>query len=111
MQVISYGATMFTAALNANATVIEYVHSGFIENVATFDTGIAVWGAKRYYDSVRPFSAIRAIYGDEPVTAWGGPGKGTVELPAKNWESYLAVADHPEYPSASACFCNSAAQV
>jgi len=55
---------------------------------------------------VRPFSAIRYIYGDSPVTAWGGPGQGTVtNLPASQWRSYLSVADHPEYPSGSACFC------
>jgi len=27
---------------------------------------------------VRPFSAIRFLYGDAPITAWGGPGQGTV---------------------------------
>jgi hypothetical protein len=33
-----------------------------------------------------------------------------VELPANEWKSYLEEADHPEYPSASACFCNTHAQ-
>ena len=32
--------------------------------------------------------------------------KGTVtDLPADQWKAYLEEADHPEYPSASACFC------
>jgi hypothetical protein len=45
------------------------------------------------------------------VTAWGGPGKGTVNnMPGGEWTSYLGVADHPEYPSGSACFCAAHAQ-
>ena len=27
------------------------------------------------------------------------------DLPANQWRPYLEEADHPEYPSASACFC------
>ncbi len=83
----------------------------FMNNVAAWDGGIAAWNEKYRYDAVRPFSAIRYLYGDRPVTAWGGPGKGTVsDLPAAEWRSYLNVADHPEYPSGSACFCGAHAQ-
>ena len=36
------------------------------------------------------------------MTAWGGPYTGTVNnIPASEWTSYLPVANHPEYPSAS----------
>jgi hypothetical protein len=74
--------------------------------MAAFDAGIVAWQEKARHDAVRPFTAIRHVYRDNPVTAWGGPGKGTVsDLPATEWESYLPVADHPEYPSGSACFC------
>ena len=60
---------------------------------------------------MRPFSAIEYIYGDSPVTAWGGPGEGTVsDMPASEWRSYLQTANHPEYPSASASFCAAHAQ-
>jgi hypothetical protein len=73
--------------------------------------GIAVWKAKRQYDAVRPFSAIRHVYGSQPVTAWGGPGVGTVsDIPADEWTSFGQTADHPEYPSASACACAAHAQ-
>lgn len=74
--------------------------------MAAFDTAIAIWQEKERFDAVRPFSAIAYIYGDELVTAWGGPGQGTVyDLKGSEWTSYLPVADHPEYPSASASFC------
>ncbi|MEJ2321443.1 MAG: hypothetical protein P8Z31_03590 [Gammaproteobacteria bacterium] len=75
-------------------------------NIGGIDAGIVIWKWKREYDAVRPYSAIRYIYGDDPVIAWGGPGQGTVaDLPASQWKSYLEEADHPEYPSASSCFC------
>ncbi|HET6214168.1 MAG TPA: hypothetical protein VFE14_14990 [Micromonosporaceae bacterium] len=45
------------------------------------------------------------------MTAWGGPGQGTVnDLPGNQWRSYLNTADHPEYPSGSATFCAAHAQ-
>jgi hypothetical protein len=31
-------------------------------------------------------------------------------MPGAEWTSYLSVADHPEYPSGSACFCSAHAQ-
>jgi hypothetical protein len=89
----------------------QFVHLDFLLNVAAFDTGIAVWKEKRRFDAVRPFSAIRYLYGNQPVTAWGGPGMGTVtDLPGVEWRSYLNTADHPEYPSGSASFCAAHAQ-
>lgn len=84
----------------------EFVHLDYLTNVAAFDGAIAVWQEKYRHDAVRPFSAIKHVYGDEHVTAWGGPGRGTVtDMPASQWRSYLSTANHPEYPSASACFC------
>jgi hypothetical protein len=90
----------------------EFVHIEFATNIASFDTAIAIWHNKRKYDSVRPFSAIKFIYGHNYVSAWGGVGKGTVhDLPANQWKSYLPVANHPEYPSATASICSAHAQV
>ena len=83
--------------------VVQYE---FLTNMASFDGGIATWHEKYRYDTVRPFSAIRHVYGDQPVKAWGGPGKGTVtDLPASQWRSYMNTGNHPEYPSGSSCFC------
>lgn len=103
----------FSAVFAARAqglSLLEFVQLDFLTNMAAHDAGIAVWTAKRRYDAVRPFSAIGHIYGASPVVAWGGVGKGTVSLPANEWKSYLEEADHPEYPSASTCFCHAHAQ-
>lgn len=92
-------------------SLLDFIYLELLTNMAAFDAGIPVWQEKRRYDAVRPYSAIRFIYGNQPVTAWGGPGRGTVnDLPANEWKSYLEEADHPEYPSASTCFCYAHAQ-
>jgi hypothetical protein len=107
----SLGFSSLFATLSRGLSLIEFVHYDFVANVAAFDTGIVVWQEKTEWDAVRPFSAIRHIHGDDAVTAWGGPGRGTVgDLPASEWKEYLDVADHPEYPSGSASFCAAHAQ-
>ena len=95
-----------------NISLVDSVILEFATNMASFDTAITIWNDKLHYDSVRPFSAIAHLYGDSPVTAWGGPGKGKVnDLPGKQWTSYMKAANHPEYPSATASFCAAHAQV
>jgi hypothetical protein len=106
----SLGFSAVFAAQSRGLSLIDFIHLDFVTNLAAFDTGIAVWSEKRRWDAVRPFSAIRYLYGKRPVTAWGGPGRGTVTLPADQWKEYLNVADHPEYPSGSAAFCSAHAQ-
>jgi hypothetical protein len=80
-------------------------------STAIIDAVIAVWHQKARYDTVRPVGAIRHVYGSRPVTAWGGPGRGTVDdMPADEWASYLNTGDHPEYPSGWAAICSAGAQ-
>ena len=105
------GFSALFAAQSGGLDVAGFVEYDFVTNLASFDTAIAVWHFKRQFDSVRPTTAIRHLYGDTEVTAWGGPGKGRVtDLPAEQWRSYLETADHPEYPSASTALCNAHAE-
>jgi hypothetical protein len=56
-------------------------------------------------------SAIRYLYRGRTVTAWGGPGRGTVtDLPGELWRGYLGTQDHPEYPSGTSAICAAHAQ-
>lgn len=110
-KLIGLGGVSGFILMTRGLTLDEFVQNDFIVHMAAFDAGIAIWNEKFRHDAVRPFTAIRYLYGDAPVTAWGGPGRGTVsDLPASEWRSYLSTADHPEYPSASACFCTAFAQ-
>lgn len=104
-KIASLGFSAVFAALSQGLSLLEFIHLDFVTNMAAHDAGIFVWQEKRRYDAVRPFSAIRYLYGNQPVLAWAGPGRGVGYLPASKWKSYLEEADHPEYPSASACFC------
>ena len=105
----------FSALFAAQSHVLDvagFVEYDFLTNVAAFDAAIAVWHHKRIFDAVRPATAIKFLYGDAAVTAWGGPGSGTVtDLLGRHWQSYLPTADHPEYPSASTALCHAHAEV
>ncbi|MEX0740323.1 MAG: vanadium-dependent haloperoxidase [Pseudohongiella sp.] len=102
----SLGFSILFMAQSRLLSLEEFVWLDLATNIAAFDTGIAVWREKARHDAVRPFSAISYLYGDQPVTAWGGPGQGTVsDIPGNQWKGYLNAADHPEYPSATASFC------
>nr|ABS50464.1 NapH4 [Streptomyces aculeolatus] len=79
--------------------------------LATFDTLIAAWGYKRKYEAVRPITAVRHVYGNRKIRAWGGVGMGTVDdIRANEWAGYLPVGDHPEYPSGSTTVGSAASQ-
>jgi hypothetical protein len=109
-KISSLGFSALFASQSHDLSLDEFVQYDFLTNVAAFDTAIAVWNEKYRHDAVRPISAIRHIYGDRAQRAWGGPGRGTIDLPASQWTSYLQTADHPEYPSGSASFCAAHAQ-
>ena len=88
----------------------DFARGYLVSLAAAMDGSIPIWQEKIRYDGVRPFSAIAHIYGDEAVTAWAGIGRGTAQIPANTWQSYLPEADHPEYPSGSTCGCYAYAQ-
>jgi len=94
-----------------NLDLNGWVHLFLTTSIAIWDSMVAAWHQKVKYDAVRPFSAIRHVYGSRRLPAWGGPGKGTVQdMPADQWSSYLNVGDHPEYPSGSTTLCSAEAQ-
>ncbi|MDE2856518.1 MAG: hypothetical protein OXN94_01575 [Chloroflexota bacterium] len=109
-KILSLGLSFVHLAQENNWSPADTVRGYFLKTAAAMDGSIVTWQEKARYDAVRPFSALRHIYGDELVTAWGGPGAGTLEIPASQWRSYLPEADHPEYPSGSTCGCYAQAQ-
>ncbi|GAA4733348.1 vanadium-dependent haloperoxidase [Phytohabitans rumicis] len=110
-KLIGIGQPPAVVARKRNLDLHSWVHLLTIHNTAVYDALVAVWHQKAKYDAVRPFSAIRHVYGSRRLTAWGGPGKGTVhDIRADEWASYLNVGDHPEYPSGSTTLCSAEAQ-
>jgi hypothetical protein len=78
---------------------------------ALHDAAIAVWDAKREFDFIRPISAVRFLYGDQIIEAWGGPGKGTQPIPGRAFQSYIATPPFAEYTSGHSAFSAAAAEV
>lgn len=107
---LSLGAAVGSASDAARLDLDGWIHLHTVADTATFDASIFAWYNKVVYDTVRPHTAIRHVYGRKPVRAWGGPGKGTVSIPADQWRSYLGTPDHPEYPSGSTSLCSAEAQ-
>lgn len=107
----SLASSVISVGYARELPLLEYLQLEFVTNMAAFDNGIVAWQEKLRHDAVRPFSAIRFLYEGKKVSAWGGPGKGTVnDLPGEDWMSYMQSADHPEYPSGTTCNCYAHAQ-
>jgi hypothetical protein len=107
----SIGFIALFVAITHGFTLDQFVQYDCMLNISAFDAAILSFKEKTRWNAIRPFSAIKVQYGDQPVTAYGGPFKGTVtDLPASQWRSYLGTPDHPEYPSGSQCFCAAEAQ-
>jgi hypothetical protein len=111
-KVQSLGFATIFIALSRGFTIDQLVQYELLTNIAAFDGAIATWNQKLRYDAIRPFAAVRYVYGNQMVTANGGPGMGTVSnIRGNEWRPYLPTADHADYPSGSACFCAAHAQV
>jgi len=109
-KIVSLGLSYLHLGRELRLSPADMARGYFVKVAAALDSSIVIWQEKARYDAVRPFSAIRHIYADGLVRAWAGPGAGTAEIPASEWQSYLPEADHPEYPSGSTCGCYATAQ-
>jgi hypothetical protein len=78
---------------------------------ALLDASIAVWDTKRFYDYIRPASAIRFLYGGKPVRAWGGPFRGTETILGEQFQSYIPTPPFAEYVSGHSTFSAASAEI
>lgn len=84
----------------------------FVLTNALLDASIACWDAKRAFDSVRPVSAIHYLFAGTPVTAWGGPFRGTQVIDGATWQPYLLrTPAFPEYVSAHSTVSAASAEI
>lgn len=89
----------------------------FAMSNAVFDASIAVWEAKRFYDYVRPITAIRYLKGGQQIRGFGtgGPPAGIVMIDGSAWRTFqrdsFPTPPFPEYPSGHSGFSAAAAEV
>lgn len=83
---------------------------------AELDAGIGCWETKRFYDSVRPITAIHFLYIGRKIRAWGGVGQGTKIINGEDWTTYGQAATvitppFPEYTSGHSTFSAAGAEI
>ncbi len=104
-----------TVALGHRYSLDEQVKLFFALNNALLDASIAAWECKRFYDYVRPITAIRFLFAGRQVEAWGGPGQGTRTIDGKDWLPYqLSTFQTPpfaEYVSGHSTFSAASAEI
>ena len=83
----------------------------FVLGNALLDVSIAVWDCKLTFDSVRPVTAVRFLYGGQLIEAWGGPGRGTQLIRGDQFQSYIPTPPFPEYTSGHSAFSAASATV
>jgi hypothetical protein len=96
-------------------TLNEDVKMFFALSNAMLDASIAAWDAKRAYDSVRPITAINVLYKGKKIRAWGGPGKGTIEMDGAQWIPYqpatFPTPPFPDFVSGQSTYSAAAARI
>lgn len=72
----------------------------FYIQMVGMDTFIACWDSKMYYDYARPNALVHHYYDEQKINAWGGEGKGMMEINGKAWRPYSPqVFLCPPFPS------------
>jgi len=82
---------------------------------AVFDVSISVWEAKRFFDSVRPITAVHFWKQGKMIRAWGGPGRGTIVMRGEYWQPYqvatVVTPPFSEFPSGHSAFSAASADI
>jgi hypothetical protein len=71
-----------------NHTLDEDVKMYFYNQVVAMDAFIASWDSKMFYDYARPYALVHEYYQDQVIKAWGGPGKGMIDMDGEQWRPY-----------------------
>lgn len=90
-----------------NHTLDEDVKMYFYNQVVAMDAFIASWDSKMFYDYARPYALVHEYYQDQVIKAWGGEGKGMMEMDGSQWRPYspetFLCPPFPSYVSGHSC--------
>ena len=72
-----------------------------------YEAVLASWKEKVRLDKIRPTTWIHDNLGETPIFSYLGPTEKTAgSLPANEWQPYIRVMPHAEFPSGSSCLCS-----
>jgi len=75
-------------------------------STAEYDGLVQAWHEKWHHDLVRPTTVIKHWGDDDLFTYSGDPSVvGPETIKARDFEAYIRVMPHPEFPSGSSCLC------
>lgn len=75
-------------------------------STAEYDGLLQGWHEKRHHDKVRPTTVIKHWDTDDLYTFGGNVLQGSpVNIKARDFEAFIRVMPHPEFPSGSSCLC------
>lgn len=69
-------------------TLDQDVKMYFLNQVVAMDAFIASWDSKMFYDYARPYALVHQYYEGQKIKAWGGEGKGMMEMDGTQWRPY-----------------------
>ncbi|MEZ5351870.1 MAG: vanadium-dependent haloperoxidase [Bryobacteraceae bacterium] len=102
-------------AVRDNMGLDDTIKLMFVVGNAIGDAAIATWEAKRFYDYVRPITAIRHLFRGKQIRAWGGPGMGTIDIDGSAWRPFqvptFPTPPFAEYTSGHSAFSRAGAEV
>ena len=79
----------------------------FYNQVVAMDAFIASWDSKMFYDYARPYALVHEYYENQKIKAWGGEGKGFMEIDGSQWRPYspetFLCPPFPSYVSGHSC--------
>lgn len=98
-----------------NHTLDEDVKMYFLTEIAAMDAFIASWDSKMFYDYARPYALVHDYYQNQVIKAWGGPGKGVIEMKGQEWRPYspdvFLCPPFPSYTSGHSTISGACAEV
>ncbi|MEH6770627.1 vanadium-dependent haloperoxidase [Maribacter arcticus] len=71
-----------------NHTLDQDVKMYFYNQIVAMDSFIASWDSKMFYDYARPYALVHEYYSNQKIKAWGGEGKGMIEIDGSEWRPY-----------------------
>ena len=87
----------------------------FVLGNAVMDASIASWESKRFFNSIRPISAVRHYRKGKMILAWAGPYQGVKLIRGEDWHPYqpssFPTPPFPEYTSGHSTFSAASAEV
>lgn len=87
----------------------------FLLGNAVMDAAICCWECKRYYNSVRPITAIRSLYAGQQVKGLISAQKGIGLMPGEQWLPYqlstFITPPFPEFVSGHSTFSAASAEI